>query len=58
MLYNKIQLLIDYINNCDQVIITTTDIRDINRKKIRNGKIFEIKNKNIIEKGDLDGKTK
>ena len=50
--------LIDYINNCDQVIITTTDIRDINRKKIRNGKIFEIKNKNIIEKGDLDGKTK
>lgn len=50
--------LINYINAYEQVIITTTDIRDINRKKIKNGKIFEIKNKNIIEKGDLNGKTK
>lgn len=50
--------LIEYINNSGQVIITTNDIRDINRKKIKNSKIFEIKNKNIIEKGETNGKTK
>ena len=50
--------LIEYINDSEQVIITTTDIKDINRKKIKDGKIFEIKNKNVIEKGDLYGKTK
>lgn len=44
--------LINYINNAGQVIITTNDIRDINMKKINNIKIFEIKNKTIIEKGD------
>lgn len=42
--------LINYINNAGQVIITTNDIKDINKKKLTNIKIFEIKNKNIIEK--------
>ncbi len=46
--------LIDYINNTGQVIITTNDIRDINRKKIKNLKIFEIKEKKIVEKGDIN----
>ena len=44
--------LINYINNAGQVIITTNDIRDINKKKLNNIKIFEIKNKTIKEKGD------
>lgn len=48
--------LIEYINNFGQVIITTNDIRDINKRKITDAKIFEIKNKNIIEKGDINGK--
>ena len=48
--------LIDYINHAGQVIITTNDIRDINRKKLNEAKIFEIKNKKIIEKGDKNGK--
>lgn len=46
--------LIDYINNAGQVIITTNDIRDINRKKIENFKIFEIRGKKIVEKGDIN----
>ena len=48
--------IINYINNCGQVIITTNDIRDINRKKLENVAVFEVKNKKIIEKGDLNGK--
>ncbi len=44
--------LINYINDAGQVIITTNDIRDINKKKLKDIKIFEIKNKTIIEKGD------
>lgn len=42
--------LINYINNFGQVIITTNDIRDIDKKKINTAKIFEIKNNKIIEK--------
>lgn len=48
--------LIEYINNAGQVIITTNDIRDINKKKIKNVKLFEIKDKKIVEKGDINGK--
>ena len=50
--------LINYINDASQVIITTNDIRDINKKKLNNLKIFEIKNKKIIEKGDKNDKSK
>ena len=50
--------LIEYINNAGQVIITTNDIRDINKKKIKNVKLFEIKDKKIVEKGDINGKWK
>ncbi len=42
--------LINYINESGQVIITANDIRDINKKKLKDIKIFEIKDKNIIEK--------
>ena len=42
--------LIDYINESGQVIVTANDIKDINKKKLKDIKIFEIKNKNIIEK--------
>lgn len=48
--------LIEYINDAGQVIITTNDIRDINKKKIKSSKIFEIKDKKIVEKGDSNGK--
>ena len=48
--------LIEYINEAGQVIITTNDIRDINKKKIKSSKIFEIKDKKIVEKGDSNGK--
>ena len=50
--------LIDYINNVGQVIITTNDIRDINKNKLNDATVFEIKNKNIIEKGDINAKRK
>ncbi|MDD6878829.1 MAG: DNA replication/repair protein RecF [bacterium] len=45
--------LINYINEAGQVIITTNDIRDINKKKLKNTKVFEIKNNVIEEKGDI-----
>ena len=48
--------IINYINNSGQVIITTNDIRDISKKKLENTTIFEVKNKKIMEKGDLNGK--
>ena len=48
--------LIEYINDAGQVIITTNDIRDINKKRIGSSKIFEIKDKKIVEKGDSNGK--
>ena len=50
--------LIDYINNVGQVIITTNDIRNINKNKLIDTTVFEVKNKNIIEKGDINGKRK
>lgn len=48
--------LINYINCAGQVIITTNDLKDINRKKLKNTKIFEIKNNVIKEKGDINDK--
>ena len=48
--------IINYINNSGQVILTTNDIRDINKNKLENAIIYEVKNKKIIEKGDLNGK--
>ena len=50
--------LMNYINDAGQVIITTNNIMDINRKKIEKVKVFEIKNKKIMEKGDKNGKRK
>ena len=50
--------LIDYIKNVGQVVITTNDIRDINKNKLNNATVFEVKNKNIIEKGDINAKRK
>ena len=48
--------IINYINCSGQVIITTNDIHDINKKGLEKAKIFEIKNKKILEKGDMNGK--
>jgi len=42
--------LIKYIKRAGQVIITTNDIKYINKKNLVDAKIFEIKNKKIIEK--------
>lgn len=53
---SKKNKIINYINNAGQVIITTNDIRDINKRKINSAKVFEIKKNNIIEKGDVNGK--
>ena len=48
--------IMKYIESFGQVIITTNDIRDINKNKIDNYKIFEVKDEKIIEKGDKNGK--
>ncbi|MDD3392046.1 MAG: DNA replication/repair protein RecF [Bacilli bacterium] len=46
--------ILKYLNQKTQIIITTTDLTNIDSKIINNSKIFEIKNEKIIEKGDLD----
>ena len=48
---NKKNNLLKYINDDIQVIITTTDINNINKKVIKNSKIIEIKNGNV--KGEV-----
>ena len=48
--------IMKYINDFGQVIITTNDIRDINKNKLTNYKIYEVKDEKIIEKGDKNGK--
>ena len=49
-LYNKKKNhLLKYINNNIQSIITTTDLKNINKKILDNSKIFKISNGNIIK---------
>lgn len=45
----KKNLLLKYIDKNMQVIITTTDINNINKKIIESAKLFKIKNGNLIE---------
>lgn len=45
---DKKNLLLKYIDNDMQVIITTTDLNNINNKILENAKLFEIENGKII----------
>lgn len=45
----KKNLLLKYINNNIQSIITTTDLKNINKKTLDNSKLFKISNGNIIK---------
>lgn len=44
--------LIKYINNDFQTIITTTDLKNVNKKLIENAKIFEVFSGNIRERDE------
>ena len=46
----KINNILKYINNEMQVIITTTDIKNVRKSIINDAKIFYIENGNITEK--------
>ena len=46
---------IKYINNNIQSIITTTDLRNINKKVLLNSKIFKIMNGTIIKEVEKNG---
>ena len=48
--------LIKYINSDYQTIITSNDIKGINKKIINNAKIFKIYNNSVIEEGGKDGR--
>ena len=48
--------LIKYINSDYQTIITSNDIKGINKKIINNAKIFKIYNNSVIEEGGEDGR--
>ena len=41
--------LLKYINNNIQSIITTTDLKNINKKILSNAKLFKVENGNIIK---------
>ena len=45
--------IIKYLKEEMQVIITTTDINDIDNELVKNAKIFKIKNANIKVKGGV-----
>lgn len=51
----KRNLLLKYINNNIQSIITTTDLRNINKKVLLNSKIFKIMNGTIIKEVEKNG---
>ena len=51
----KRNLLLKYINNNIQSIITTTDLRNINKKVLLNSKIFKITNGTIIKEVEKNG---
>lgn len=46
--------LIKFLPNDIQIIVTTTDLKGINRKFIENAKVFKVINGKIIEKGGKD----
>ena len=48
--------LIKYINNDYQTIITSNDIKGINKKIINNAKVFKVINNNIVEEGGENGR--
>ena len=48
---NKKNLLLKYIDKDMQVIITTTDLNNIDKDTIESAKLFKIKNGNLIEEG-------
>ena len=48
--------ILEYIKNIGQVVITTNDIKDINKNKLDDIKIIKIKNQKITEKGGKNGR--
>ena len=48
--------ILEYIKNIGQVVITTNDIKDINKNKLDDVKIIKIKNQKITEKGGKNGR--
>lgn len=54
---SKRNKLLDYINKNVQTIITTTDIKNINKKYLKNAKVVTIKNGSVFkEEVELNGK--
>lgn len=48
---NKRKKLLSYVDSDIQTIITTTDLKNINKKYLDNAKVFLVKNNMIIEQG-------
>ena len=55
-LIEKRNKLLSYIKNNCQVIITTTDLKNIEEKILKKSKKINIKNGKIKRKGDKNGK--